>query len=98
MSTDNWGTCPKCAAASVAAHKKAQLAADAAYGKVTPEKYLAMLEEAKTPVPFETTLREDYELGVLPDGKFYVHYGCSCSVCDFKFTFNHEAQVTEGAK
>lgn len=93
MSADNLGACPKCKATAIAAHDKAQLDAGAAYGKVKAGEYLEMLKAAQEPVADDTTLREDYELGVTDTGEFYVHYGCSCSKCGFKFSYKHEEQL-----
>lgn len=39
------------------------------------------------------TLREDYEQGIDPKGNYYVCYGCSCSVCGFRWSYKHEVNV-----
>lgn len=41
------------------------------------------------------TLREDYELGTVPDGEFYVIYRCHCKVCGFKHEFKHSQQLVK---
>lgn len=94
MSANNWTTCPKCK--DRAATKQAQAAMDAAeaYGKVTIAQYehlkLQIVEAAKFD---RETMREDYELGVDQNGRFYVDYSCSCQTCDFEFSYRHEQQL-----
>ncbi len=99
MSADNWAICPQCWSLAVAANRQSRLDAGAAYGKVDPEEYLRMLAESKKEpdtTTFESTLREDYELGVNEDGQFYVSYGCSCR-CGYSFKFKHEQQTEKKA-
>lgn len=93
MSADNWAICPKCNAANIADKEKAQIEAGAAYGKVAPAEYRKMMEAAYAPIETETTLREDYEIGVNRNGEFSVNYGCSCSVCNFAFSYKHSEVV-----
>ena len=41
----------------------------------------------------ESTFREDYELGVLETGEFYVIYSGYCRACDLKHEFKHSRQI-----
>lgn len=99
MSADNWTVCPKCNSAAVLAREEAQLKAGAAYGKVPPAEYIAMTEEANKPVTTDSTLREDYELGLNEDGQFEVSYRCSCNNCKWQYKFAHsESAVSKPAR
>ena len=40
----------------------------------------------------ESSLREDYEIGIL-DGEFYVIYTGECRECGFKFQSKYEERV-----
>jgi hypothetical protein len=93
MSADNWRDCPKCLAKAKADKVKREEAAEQAYGKVPKEEYLALLAEAGKPVEVEDTMREDYELGIDQNGKFYVIYRADCQDCPFVFTYRHEEIV-----
>lgn len=83
MSADNWGVCPKC-------KETAENKIASAYGKVSEDEYLAILNTCKK---IEATLREDYELGVDTDGEFSVSYSCHCSKCGFKFEYKYSQDV-----
>ena len=85
MSADNWGICPKC-------KETAEKNIASAYGKVSEEEYLATLNKRKE-VENETTLREDYEVGVDIDGEFSVSYSCHCSKCGFKFEYKYSQEL-----
>jgi hypothetical protein len=37
--------------------------------------------------------REDYEIGMLRDGEFYVYYRGECADCGFKHEFRHEENL-----
>ncbi len=90
MSADNWGICPKCA-------KKFELAASP-YGKIPEDEYLDWVEEHEDdPLEPESTLREDYELGIDEGGKFYVIYRGQCQEkgCGFLFEYRHEEQIVD---
>jgi len=41
------------------------------------------------------TFREDYELGVVYTGEFYVRYEGRCQVCGLKKVFKHSEQLLE---
>jgi hypothetical protein len=94
MSADNWTTCPRCLSKCQDDKEKDLNNLQAKYGKIPAEEYLAELEKAKAmPDEPEETLLEDYELGVGPDGEFYVMYSCICRVCSWKFSFKHAEQT-----
>jgi hypothetical protein len=94
VSSDNWAFCPKCKAdrakAALSAIKKAQ----DAYGKVSAKEYIELVDEADSIAEGdrEPTLREDFDIGVAPDGEFSVVYTCHCK-CGFSYTFRHSQNV-----
>lgn len=92
MSADNWAICPRCKAKAEEASRKLKLKAGASYGKESPERYLELLEEAGKPVDLDTTLREDYNLGINSNGEFEIDYSASCQ-CGFKHRFNHKEKI-----
>lgn len=92
MSADNWTICPRCSEKEEARVKQLRLKAGESYGKVTPDEYLKLLEEANKPVKCEDTLREDYDIGV-HKGVFTVSYRCSCEVCGLSYNFDFEKKV-----
>lgn len=86
MGADNWGVCPKC-------KEIAEKNIASAYGKVSEDEYLAILDKNKK---VETSLREDYEIGVDSDGEFSISYSCHCSKCGFKFEYKYSQDVSAG--
>ena len=44
----------------------------------------------------DTTLREDFEIGMMPDGILVVRYECECHKCGFDYVYNDEADINEG--
>jgi hypothetical protein len=97
MSADNWTMCPRCKLRHEKKAQDARAAADAAYGKVSVEQWKDRdADAAKAAEPFTgTTFREDYELGVLSDGEFYVDYRGGCSVCGLSHSFK-VSEAVEG--
>ncbi len=94
MSADNWRSCPACLAAAEKARQECVAKAEKSYGKVSSEKYLALLEKARTPTAeLRETLREDYECYVDDEGTFTVSYSCSCQKCPFQFEYKHTQDV-----
>jgi len=95
MSTDNWGTCPKCGGVDSEEWERDKKKLEESYGKIPADEYLDLLAAflaAFTEEPDEVeTLREDYELGIL-DGEFYVIYHAGCTKCGFKYEFKHSAR------
>lgn len=60
---------------------------DADYGKVPKEEYQAIVDELKKPKEkLQTTLREDYEVGIY-QGEFFVDYSGRCDVCGFEYQY-----------
>jgi hypothetical protein len=94
MSADNWTRCPACRAKALAEYVAAKRKLDADYGKVPVEAFVARRDALKDPPQLEDTLREDYEIGVLPGGEFIVRYSCSCSKnCGFSHKYKHSEQL-----
>ena len=94
MSADAWRVCPQCIAHGTL--KKTELKQKAAevYGKVSIAEFDGIRQEeldAEEEEP-ECTLREDYEIFMQEDGKLYIDYGCSCSVCGFSANLKSEDQ------
>lgn len=92
MSADNWTYCPKC---QETARKRAKSVNDRVvsdYGKVSIEKYAALVNEANNPPKLKQTLREDYEVGI-HDGEFSISYSASCSVCKFQFEYDKTEEI-----
>lgn len=90
MSANNWRVCPKCIAERAAEKVVAEQVAAKAYGKVSADEYLKLLEAAEDQgAVLEETLREDYEIYTSESGRFVVSYGCSCSHCGFEHSFSH---------
>lgn len=94
MSADNWTTCPRCFRIALQERRDREKDADEAYGKVSPEKWLRLKEEAKTSIAITDNLREDWEIGVENNGVFKVVYECSCETCGFSFSYRHEEKVS----
>lgn len=90
MGADNWAICPRCLKAATKEHEAKKKKAEDSYGKVSADKYLALLEASKGEPELDSTLREDYELGVCTDGNFYVIYKGACDKCTFKFEYRYE--------
>lgn len=99
MSADNWRACPRCAAAKKAEAANIEEKAKKSYGKVSAEKFVELLEEAKALVAkaeaFEDvesnhTFREDYQIGTSIDGVFSVSYSGSCNACGYSTQHSHK--------
>lgn len=100
MSADNWTTCPECRRLKDAKRQKLIKKAEEAYGKVSAAEYQRLLAEARVAVApgtdepeDNTTLREDYEIGVNTDGVLEISYGCSCRECGFSFSYKNEVEA-----
>jgi len=95
MSADNWAVCPKCKTVIFDKRKSEWDKLHADYGKISESKYrarhadLSMLDRE----PFPEELREDYEIGIGQDGKFFVSYRASCTRCKFSFKHEFEQQL-----
>lgn len=95
MSADNWTICPKCADKHAENIERCERELSQSYGRISSEDWLALRDDAKRQrdVPVKETLREDYDIGVNPNGVFEIEYTASCE-CGFKFSFKHEADVS----
>lgn len=93
MSASNWSICPRCKITAKAEADARFDAAAKAYGKVPSDEYERLKMLAANPEKIGETLREDWELGMGDDGKFYVTYSCGCQHCDFAYSFRHEQQA-----
>lgn len=91
MSADNWTTCPKCKATAEAKANEVARIARASYGKVPLEEYQRMIDVADRLANhgLAKTFREDFQIGMMPDGTFTVVYRGSCDVCKFSHDFQH---------
>ena len=87
MSAPPLSTCPQCKAIAERQYVEAKTKADKAYGKVKPAEYQKMLADLPDPGKLSETLREDYELGIMDGGTFYVRYFARCDSCGFNFKF-----------
>ena len=93
MGADNWGRCPQCKINDEKALQKRISETEKAYGKVPLDKFEQMRDDLRKPAKLNLeTLREDYEIGIGEDGKFYAIYSGSCDKCGFSFKFRHEEQ------
>lgn len=44
-------------------------------------------------ISIDHTLREDYEVGLLPNGEFMIHYESNCENCDFEYMYRKHWKV-----
>lgn len=94
MSADNWAVCPWCELRNQGEIDKLRGQLDSKYGKVPAEQFIAeraafLDRESK---PMETSLREDYYIGVSVDGFFEVTYDGACT-CGFKHKFHQKDAI-----
>lgn len=99
MSADNWSQCPRCYIANRAKAEELDKIAAESYGKVPAQRFDQLRNEAfsfrksiTSDSNFTSSLREDYELGILK-GKFEIDYYASCAVCGFEFQYKHKEEV-----
>ena len=96
MSADNWAVCPQCYKAAIRKKNEATEIVNHGYGEVSQEQYLEAMEIASKPIIPESSLREDYELGMIAgDSEFYINYRCHCSRCDFRFEYKYYQVVVK---
>ncbi len=95
MSADNWDTCPRCFKRQQEHIENICKEAKDSYGRVTVDVFddLRAKAAAAREVDCEDTLREDYELGVHLDGRFYVRYSGQCDACAFSHEFEYDQQL-----
>ena len=68
------------------------------YSKVPEAEFIELVNKSKAPIPYEETLREDYEIGIVKTDRdtkpqFYVYYSARCTTCKFAFKYRHEENV-----
>lgn len=93
MSANAWRICPTCKRLNDEKNKKRILDAEKKYGKISADEYIKLAAEVQKPIELEETLREDYVIFLSESGLFCVSYGCSCSVCKFKYNFEHKENL-----
>ena len=93
MSADNWTICPQCCARAEKRREAMLKKAADSYGKISPEEYLKLREEAQKAPNVEPTLREDYEIGMDETGFFEVAYSCACRACGFAHKHEHSERA-----
>ena len=93
MSADNWCFCPKCKKQNDALNEQRILDAAKQYGVIPADEYIALAEEVAKPIEITETFREDYDIGIYPDGSFFVSYRGQCTVCDAEYTFGEEVKA-----
>lgn len=90
MVADNFAICPKCEKQVLNEKEKLKQKVNEAYGKVSASEYLALVNESENSLPSETTLGENYEIGIYEgELELFISYRCSCSVCGFSHSFRH---------
>lgn len=92
MSANNYTKCPQCARQSTEKAEEVKAILTAAYGKVPPDEYLALVKENSKPAPLKESLREDWEIGIYK-GEFFVSYRASCDVCGFTYEYEVKQDV-----
>jgi hypothetical protein len=95
VSANNWGICPRCKAKREDDVRALDIDLAQSYGEVPIEQFdhlRAERDKLATAEP-ERTLREDYEIWINQDGRFYASYVAHCSVCQFKHTLLQDEQL-----
>ena len=85
MSAENWAQCPKC-------FDKFTKERKSIYGSVSEENYHVEVKRIENAIKAQN-LREDYEIGIDLNSKFYVKYCGHCSFCGFHYEFNTGSKV-----
>jgi hypothetical protein len=97
VSADVWRVCPRCKQKAEAAIEAAEMAAAQSYGEVPANEWKLMVQKvAEMRRGFDSpdeTFREDYELGMDPDGEFSVGYHGQCEKCGLKHSFKHSEWI-----
>ena len=94
MSADRWSICPKCQQISKKEKEDFLLKVRDSYGKVDPEEYLRLINEAqpKAPTGPGETLREDYEFD-LKGTRLFIYYKAYCEKCGLIFALKKEIDI-----
>lgn len=93
MSADNWTICPKCKKLVEEKQRKLEEKVVKSYGQIPAEEYMLLLEKSKQPLKIESSLREDYDIGIDEDD-FSVNYRSGCRVCGFSFNYKYAQKVS----
>ena len=88
MSADNWAQCPRCQINLTRYRDKAIAEAKAIYGEAS-----AMKVAHRIPEEVDTSLREEYEMGISDNGNFYSTYNANCQQCGLEFHHHHDESV-----
>ncbi len=93
MSPTNWAVCPKCSNSAKLQLEEEKKKVEESYGKVSSQEYRKLEQERPKSVKLEPTLREDFDIGILVEGKFSVVYNARCDKCGLKHSFKHEEMI-----
>lgn len=94
MSADNWRVCPNCEQTLWEKWENEKEQLRKSYGKIPAEKFVEESQRlAEQPEVDESSLREDYEIGIYDDGKFHVNYSGRCQQCGYGFNYKHEQEI-----
>lgn len=95
MSADRWGVCPRCKAKREDDVRALDSDLAQSYGEVPIEQFghLRAERDKLANAEPEHTLREDYEIWIDEDGRFYASYAAHCSVCQFQHTLHQDEQL-----
>ena len=93
MSANNWGECPDCTSKAVEDRNTLLKKVQESYGKIPIDEFIKIKSESEKPVKQKSTLREDYELGMMRSRKFYMIYRASCTECGFDVSFKDEKDL-----
>ena len=93
MSADAWRVCPKCKHRAEVARNEKIKKADAAYGRITPDEWKRMNDDANKPIKLGETFREDYEILMDESGEFSIRYSGRCTKCGWGHEFDHSECV-----
>ena len=92
MSPNNWRICPKCEKKEADEFQARRKTAQKAYGEVSQDEYLRLMNESRVFPELEQTLRENWQIGVY-DGTFSVGYSCSCDACGFSWKYKYKEDL-----
>lgn len=93
MSAKNWSVCPRCKCTADGKRSELKEKIDREYGNVPREVYMRLAKEYENPPVLREAMREDYQIGVSPDGTFSVTYSCACEECGFAHEFRKEQKL-----
>jgi len=91
MSASNWTICPRCKRRHEADATRLRAEADAAYGNMQRDEWMALDTKAReagfayTPTDF----REDYEIHGATEGAIKIDYAGTCRKCKLSVSLDH---------